>query len=391
MARHAEGWRLRKPEGHETYLVRFRVAGQRRELTTGSSDPLEAQKAAERIYAHEVQKAGAQRKLRIVRRGDATPLDDLISTWLATDSTLDPDTAEVWETYGRHWIDHWETIADITDVTATDYRNARLRKVQGTTVRKELGALRRFLKWCEDRGHLPRAVNVPGVSSKTTGTKHSQRRRVAAPDLSPEQIENLIAALPEWSESKRVARFPIRARFRVQYETGLRPSTISALSVPEHYSPGATSIRIDAAIDKTRSAREVPLTTAAREALDAVCPPKGGIIFGGHDYREHLEKAAKEALPKAAADIFTGAHLRSARLTHLLEKTGNVAGVQHLAGHADTRSTSRYLRPTFRAAEAVLESFGGQSPNTGGKSKPKTGRRAIKKTKQFRESAKERT
>lgn len=370
MARLAEGYRLRKPPGHETYLVRFRVAGQRRELSTGASDPVEAEKAAQRIYADHVQRVGARPALRIVRRGDAPPLDDLISTWLATDATLDPDTAEVWETYGRHWLDHWETLPDVTDITATDYRNARLRKVQGTTVRKELGALRRFLAWCHDRGHLPREVNVPGVPAKTTGTKHKQRRRVAAPDLSPAQIEAFLSALPEWSESRRVARFAIRARFRVQYETGLRPSTIDGLSVPEHYSPGASSLRITPEIDKTRSAREVPLTVAARAALDAVCPPKGGLLFGGHDYREHVEKAAKEALPRAVAAVFTGAHLRSARITHLLESTGNVAGVQHLAGHADTRSTSRYLRPSFRAAEAVLESFGGQSSNSGGKSKP---------------------
>jgi integrase len=374
MARYAEGWKLLPPEpGRKNRIVRFRVNGERFELSTGTSDPIEAAKAAERIYADHVQRA--PQKLKIVRRGDAPPLDDLISTWLATDATLDPDTARVWETYGRHWLEHWETLADVTDVTATDYRDKRLRKVQGTTVRKELGALRRFLTWCHERGYLPRIVTVPGVRSKVTGTKHPLRHRVAAPELSPDQIEAVLAALPAWSESKRVERFAIRARFRVQYETGLRPSTIDGLSVPEHYSPGATSLRITADIDKTRSVREVPLTAAARESLDATIagmPPRPdggpfrGAVFGGHDYREHLTEAARKALPHAAAEVFTGAHLRSARLTHLLERTGNVAGVQHLAGHADTRSTSRYLRPTFRAAMAALEAFGGQPPNSGG-------------------------
>src|SRR5688572_7787770 len=103
MARLAEGYRLRKPPGHETYLVRFRVAGQRVERSTGQRDPLAAEKAAQRIYADEVQRAGAKPTLRVVRRGEAPPLDELIATWLATDSTLDEDTAQVWESYGRHW------------------------------------------------------------------------------------------------------------------------------------------------------------------------------------------------------------------------------------------------------------------------------------------------
>jgi site-specific recombinase XerC len=384
MARHAEGWRIRKPKGRKTYSVYFRINGERTELSTGAGDPFEAQKAAERIYADAVQRAGVQPKLKIVRRGEAPPLDDLIATWLAGDTTLDPATASVYETYGRHWLAHWETLADVTDNTAEDYRNARLRKVQGVTVHKEIAALRRFLRWCNDRGHLPRIVNVPGVPKKAPGTRHTQRRRVAAPELAPKQIEALIEALPEWSapedkrkrETKRAKaqrarpRLAVRARFRVQYETGLRPSTIDALEVPTHYTRGASLLRITPEIDKVRHAREVPLSPAARKALDAVVAalpkmPDGkayaGTIFGHHDYRKHLAAAAAATLPKAAAAVFTGAHLRSARITHWLEATGNLPGVQHLVGHEDTRSTNRYLRPTFRAAAAVLDASGTRS------------------------------
>lgn len=389
MARHPEGWRLLPPApGRKTRIVRFRVNGRRVDRSTGESDPIAAARAAERIYADEVQRGGTP-KLRIVRRGEAPPLDELIPIWLGTDSTLDPDTARVWESYGSHWSDHWATLADITDVTCTDYRNARLSKVQGSTVRKELGALRRFLIWCHERGHLPRVVTVPGVPSKVTGTKHAKRHRTAAPELSPAQIAAVLAELPEWSNSKRVARFAIRARFVVQFETALRPSTIDGLRVPEHYSKGARTLRITAEIDKTRSAREVPLTDAAREALDNTIDgmparpdgkPFQGLLFGDHDYREHVAAAAGKTLPEPLAAVFTGFHLRSARITHLLEKTGNVAGVQHLAGHADTRSTSRYLRPSLRAAEAALAAFGGHSSNSVDGQRVKTGRRATRKT-----------
>jgi integrase len=376
MARHSEGWQLRKSKGRKTYLVRFRVNGERVERSTGTSDPVEADRAAARIYADAVQRA--PQELKVIRRGEAPALDDLISTWLASDATLDPDTAGVWETYGRHWLAHWQTIADVTDVTAQDYRNARLRKVQGVTVRKELGALRRFLRWCFERGYIPREVNVPGVPAKATGTRFKERRRVEAPELSPEQIEALIEALPEWSTSRKVAPFPIRARFRVQYETGLRPSTIDALSVPEHWHDGADVLAVTPKIDKVRNARTVPLSPAAKAALASACPPKGGLLFGGHDYREHISKAAGAVLSAAVAAVFTGAHFRSARVTHLLERSGDVPGVQHLVGHRDARSTSRYLRPSFRAAQAALEAFGGQAQNTGG---TRTGRPKGKKSK----------
>jgi hypothetical protein len=62
---------------------------------------------------------------------------------------------------------------------------------------------------------------------------------------------------------------------------------IDGLSVPEHYSRGASSLRITPEIDKMRSAREVPLTAAAREALDATisdrirCRPNENSPLGG--------------------------------------------------------------------------------------------------------------
>ncbi len=53
----------------------------------------------------------------------------------------------------------------------------------------------------------------------------------------------LIAALPVWSNPRNAPRFPVRARFIVAYETSLRPSTLSALSVPEHYTAGASALK----------------------------------------------------------------------------------------------------------------------------------------------------
>jgi integrase len=281
-------------------------------------------------------------------------LDELLTKWLANDATITDQTRGVRETYVNRYVGFWPTLADVTEATATLYRDRRLSQVQAQTVRHELSALRQFLAWCQLHGHLLRAVHVPGVPTKATGTKHPQRRRVTAGTLSPEHVAAVLAALPDWSTSRRVEAFPIRARFLVGYETSLRPGALDKLSVPEHWQPGRKSIQVTADIDKIRWSREIPLSDAAAAALELVAPD-GGLIFGSHDYREHIAAAAAGALPAHLAATFTGTHLRSARITHSLESPrANLPGVQFMAGQKQASTTARYVRPSLRAALEVV-------------------------------------
>lgn len=287
---------------------------------------------------------------------------DLLSTWLTTDNTIDPDTVSTWECYARRYCEHFPTLADVTEATATGYRGARLAQVQSTTVRKELSTLRRFLRWCKLNNYINRDVPVPGVPAKATGTKHGQRRRVAAGELTPGHVAAFLAALPEWSTSRKVEAFPIRSRFIFAYETGLRPGALDVLSVPEHWQPGSGTLRLTDDADKIRWGRELPLTQAAIVALTAAAP-EAGLIFGAHDYREHVAKAAAASMPAHLAATFTGAHLRSAITTHELEASGNLLGVQYLRGHKQATTTAKYARASMRAALAVH--LRGRTSNTG--------------------------
>jgi hypothetical protein len=113
------------------------------------------------------------------------------------------------------------------------------------------------------------------------------------------------------------------------------------------------------------------LTERARAALDATIvelsknlPPGAdfkGPVFGEHDYTTHIRRAAlgddetPGALPRELAERFCGAHLRSARITHLLDRGANLPGVQHLAGHRQMSTTARYVRPSFRSALDALK------------------------------------
>jgi integrase len=276
---------------------------------------------------------------------------------------------------GTNWIPWFggahATHADVTHERCIAYMHKRLKEVLATSVKKELAAMRSFVAFLHDSGladHEASAI-VPRLPKRAAGVAFGKRRRVAAPPLSPEHVRRLVRALPEWSNVQNgIEAFPVRARFLVQYETSLRPSTLSRLRVPTHYREGSEVLRLTTDTDKARYARDVPLTKRARRVLDHVVRQLDrkhkaaghsgtyeGEIFGVHDYRKHIARAAKLALPRELAEIFCGAHLRSARITHLLERPrASLPGVQYLAGHKQTGTTARYVKPSFRAAKDVL-------------------------------------
>lgn len=356
MARKRQGWRIRQQSPGGIYTVRFTCDGRVVERSTGTSDAERAAREAARIYAHAI----AHERPRPVQRIRAGAVDfaEVIAAWLVSlTTTHDPGTIGTWTLYARtHWLPFFEALHNVTSIQSGLYMRERLGKVRATTVRKELTALRSFVAFAEEHGWLPKGVTVPSVPKRTTGTAHHQRRRSAAIELSPAEVDAILAALPEWSKSRKVDPFPIRARFIVAYETGLRPELLDELRAPLHYRRRQPHLRITPELDKGRWARDVPLSERARKALDAVCP-REGLIFGRHDYREHIRRAAAQAMPTdpGRAERFCGAHLRSARVTHLLEQPdANLPGVQYLVGHKSTATTARYVRPSARAARAVL-------------------------------------
>jgi integrase len=278
---------------------------------------------------------------------------EIAALWLAdVEREIDPGTVDTLMVYVRHFERFFGAFGQITDAACARYARERLGQVKRPTVQKELSALRRFVGWCEEQGFLTRAPRVPPPAKRATGTAYKIRRRSKPTPLSPEEALAVIDALPDWSASKKVDHFPVRARFRFAFETALRPKTIDQLSVPENYVRGSSMLVITDEIDKVRFGRELPLTVAAQAAIDSVCPEKG-IIFGKHDYRDQLDKAAAAALTPEKARTFTGYDLRHARATQWAE-SGNLVGVAYLLGHKQVTTTNRYARPNRAAAEKVI-------------------------------------
>lgn len=367
----SSGWTLRRPSEESVWYVRFRSApgASTTERSCGTRDRAAADVEAARIVAaaragtvSEARAPGARPK---VRSGVAPALGPLVIEWLDwLRATHAATTIKTWGDYATsHFVPFFGSTERLTEDGCKAYQRARLGKVEGVTVRKEQSALRSLLAFALESGVLAAPVVVPPLPKRAQGTPHPVRRRRAAPPLSPAETLAIIRALPEWSESRKVARFAIRARFIVGYETGLRPSTLDRLLCPQHYRPGSTLLSLDAASVKERWARDVPLSRRARRVLDHVLrglapgdgTPYRGPVFGWHNYREHIEAAALRALPPEKAGRFCAAHLRSAMLTHGLQAGANIVGMQYRVGHTMISTTARYVKPSFEAAAATLD------------------------------------
>jgi integrase len=359
----ASGWTLRRENERSVWYVRFRPAPGARtvERSTGCRDKATADVEAARIVARARAGAAAEDR-RPARRGAASPLGPLIAQWLLwLEATHARTTIKTWAGYATsHFQPFFGSTEQLTDEGAKAYQRDRLTKVEGVTVRKEQTALRSLCDYAFESKAITAPVVVPKLPKRATGTTYARRTRRAAPPLSAAETVALIRKLPEWSTSRKVDRFPIRARFIVGYETGLRPSTLDRLTVPKHYRPGSSVLRLDKETVKERWARDVPLTRRARRVLDYLlrCYGRGyaGPVFGWHNYREHLAEAAKVALSPETAERFCGAHLRSAMLTHRLDAGAPITGVQWLVGHTLLSTTARYVKPGFATAVEALDS-----------------------------------
>ncbi len=358
MGRHAEGWKLEWRRG--IGYVRFTHRKRQHLISTRTRDPREAAGEAGRIYARVVAGAAPRPvsaiKLRIAK------LDELLAKWIASlEGSLDPETVATYETTyaGVHWLFFGELSDMLSPVERENYREARLRQVSASTVKKETWALDKFLRWCREQGVVDEVPPPLVWSSRTLGTRSGPQRAVPV-ELTPAQVELLLAALPLWREVGPRALehkpYAIRRRLVVMYETGLRPATLDALRWGMVQD---AELVIPAELDKSRFGRRVPLSARAAGELAAhreealargleVGPENP--VFGGHDVAGILARTAQGLGLGRVAPY----DLRHARGTHLADAGASLTGIGYLLGHRQATTTNRYLHGTRAAAQAAL-------------------------------------
>ncbi|HEX8793022.1 MAG TPA: tyrosine-type recombinase/integrase, partial [Polyangiaceae bacterium] len=188
--------------------------------------------------------------------------------------------------------------------------------------------------------------------------------------ITPAEAKRILMAMPE--RSRRTGTW-VRPLFIVLWETGLRPVTVLRLLAPLHYSKGQKHLFITREIDKEGFERNVPLSPAARKALDRVCP-KAGRLFDNRKgalkvyLRIALEKAG---LSDRKISVYDFKHTRIS----IGANTPGVAlaGVAHLVGHKYVSTTALYVQSGETAAAAALRAMA--SPRFGGRSGGRSSRK----------------
>ena len=286
-----------------------------------------------------------------VVRTSSVDIDVLVGQYLVDVSAeLAPETVATYRGYFvKSFAPRFDSLAAITSNAMQDYSRARLRQVKRGTVCKELSAMRGFLKWCLERGYIADMPVIKDPPARATGTTACEKVRV---DLNNDRTAKLIAALPEWSKR---AHYPVRDLILFIWETALRRKTVQQLRCPEHWQPGATTLRIADDIDKARFGREVELSDVARALLTRHCDGPG-LIWGAFDCRPALRNAARDAGCFTEQEIrHLSLHdLRHGALTELASVSPNLPGIAHLAGHKRVSTTTQYVHSNREQTRAVL-------------------------------------
>jgi len=341
---HLEGWKLRLPPGHKTFTVRFRHNGKRVERSTGKSDPGEAAREGAQIYAAVV--SG-----RVAPRPIAAGLDDAASKFLADyEMSHAKGTFETVTMYFRaHIIPFFRSFERFTSASYADYVRTRIGRATRVTVRKELSALRLFVDWLGQHNiPLPAVPALPKQGHPGVRSPHARKRRATI--ISSAEAKRILAAMPE--KSRRTGAW-VRPLFTVLWETGLRPSTVLRLESPLHYRKGASLLFISREIDKEQYERHVPLSPAAKKALNRVCPASGKIFDAHEDALRHSLDAAVKlcGLEQRKISVYDFKH---SRISHDANSGAPLAGVAHLVGHRHISTTALYVQTGEAAARAAL-------------------------------------
>ena len=232
------------------------------------------------------------------------------------------------------------------------YKQARLeKKLSPSTVNRDLACLRRILLFAVNRDVLDK---TPFMAHKVRFLKESGRERI----LSFEEERRYLAAASQ----------PLRDVATLMLELGLRPGEVCSIRREDGHFYAATPF-LHVPFGKTKNAaRDVPLTERAKEVLRLrLAQAKGEHLFplrignetlAGmprslcYDWTQpmnELEPAHMRALRDSEiVPSFRIYDLRHTYGTRAAEAGMDVLTLQRLMGHADLKTTARYVHLSKR-------------------------------------------
>ena len=240
-------------------------------------------------------------------------------------------------------------IKDVKPPVISQYKAERLQKVRPSTVRKELGFLRRVFSISIDEWELCKENPVKKVM-RSLKADDSRVRYV-----STDEAEKLRFTLSKW----------LKAIVVIAAQTGLRQGNIVGLTLPQL---DFNKNLIIVPITKNGEPVCIPMTSVVRNTLLKVLQERtvaSSYVFcdeSGHPHTgRKVSMAFKRACERAGIVNLRFHDLRHDFATSLVQAGVDLYRVQKLCGHKDQRMTQRYahlLPETLREAIKVIDSKG---------------------------------
>lgn len=217
------------------------------------------------------------------------------------------------------------SVAALTPKVLSEYREERLKSVQGPSVRKELHLIGRILKHAmrEWEVYLPRGNPIDAISIPTSSKGRDRRLHDNEEDL-------LLTAAQEYGgEIVAIISFAI--------ETGMRRSELSSLKWND-----INLMRKTATLWETKNGdnRTIPLSTRAIEILKKHPRNVSGKVFSMRP--DSITQAFDRICRKAHIENLRFHDLRHEATSRFFEKGLNIMEVSSITGHKDLAMLKRY-------------------------------------------------
>lgn len=257
----------------------------------------------------------------------------------------------------------WYEAQDLSSVTRADvlaFKNAKLARIQASTVGAYLSAIRSFFKWLEsEKLH-------PNVAAGVKGVKLSKAHRKDA--LTPAQAKSVLQSL----EGDTLLEKRNFALFNLLIHTGLRTIEMHRADIGDMRNKGYQSVLYvqgkgrlakDEFVVLTEAAiRPIHDYLAARRAAGLEVMGQDSPLFASHSTRTYGERlslrsireVAKNAMRAAGldSDRWTTHSLRHSAVTFALLAGASLQQAQALARHTDINTTLIYSHAMDRVAQA---------------------------------------
>ncbi|MEJ2120738.1 MAG: site-specific integrase [Alphaproteobacteria bacterium] len=357
-----------RPQGSPYWHYDFQIKGVRFHGSTGAKDKGTAKAVAARKRVEAIDQVH-------LRKRPSMTLNDAFGRYFEQHASALPSARDIDDRLARllTGLGSDALLSEIGNAEVADYIAKRRAEVSNASVNREVTILRAvFVKardeWAIDIGEMPNwrrhALKEPAPRERTLSADEERRLMAALrPDMVP-LVRFCVLTGARISSARRLTW----ADVDYQARTITLREVKSRRAGERHMLPLTQELTMLLANERGRH----PIYVFTYERQRGY----GGYVRGERYpfSRDGWRKVWRAALRKAKIANFRFHDLRHTAATRILRRTGNLAVVQKILGHADIATTTRYAHVVMDDMRAAMEAVSRKTPevavdNTGDASK----------------------